>query len=197
VLVIVVAAFAARTVIRNRDWRDNSTLYAAAVRDVPGSAKAHFLRGNIYLGENQFELARAEFKRALEIYPEFPDTIEAMGLLESRTGNQTAAVADFEKALQMSDRKNMDFDYMAVNLAAALLQAGRTDDALTLLDRETSDSPKYARAWSNRAVVHLQRSELAAARSDAESALRLDPQNSQAHGVLNKLNSLTPFSRVQ
>ena len=195
-LAVVATAFAARTAVRNRDWRDNATLYAAAVRAVPGSSKVHFLRGNAYLAENQFEPARSEYQRAVDIYPDFPDVIEALGLLDSRTGHPAAAAANFEKALQMTDRKNIEYDYMAVNLAAALLQTGRASEALILLDREISESPNYARAWSNRSVVHLQRGEVAAARTDAESALRLDPQNSQALGVLNKLNSVAPFSRI-
>jgi tetratricopeptide (TPR) repeat protein len=132
----------------------------------------------------------------VDIYPDFPDVIEALVILDSRTGHPAAAASNFAKALQMTDRKNIEYDYMAVNLAAALLQTGRASEALILLDREISKSPNYARAWSNRSVVHLQRGEVAAARTDAESALRLDPQNSQALGVLNKLNSMVPFSRI-
>ena len=195
-LAIVVAAFTVRTVVRNGDWRDNPSLYAAAVRAAPNSAKTHFLRGNMYLAENQFDLARGEYQNALGIYADFPDAIEAMGLLESRTGNQPAAVASFEKALRMSGRNNIDYDYMAVNLAAALLQAGRAGEALLVLDREIAEAPRYPRAWSNRAVVHYQRGELAAARNDAECALRLDAQSSQALGVLKKLNAMTRFGDI-
>ncbi len=74
---------------------------------------------------------------------------------------------------------------MAVNLAAQLLQMDRLGEAATILDHEVAVAPGYARAWSNRAALHYKRGELDAARSDAESALRLDHNNSQAQNVLD------------
>jgi tetratricopeptide (TPR) repeat protein len=41
VVAVVVLAFAARTWMRNRDWRDDVTLWSAAVSVSPNSAKAH------------------------------------------------------------------------------------------------------------------------------------------------------------
>ena len=191
-LVVVVAAFGLRSIVRNRDWKDNLTLYGAGVGAAPGSAKMHSYLGGAYLLNKQFDLARQEFQTALRIYPEFPDTIESLGLLESWTGNRAQAIRLMETALGMSDRKNINYDYMAMNLAAALIEAGRAQEALTILDREIADAPQYSRAWSNRAVIHLQRGEIAAARDDAQSALRSDPANQQALGVLRKLGETNP-----
>jgi len=69
-----------------------------------------------------------------------------------------------------------------------LMQAGRSSDALDILNREIAEAPQYSRAWSNRAVIYFQRGDTAAARNDAESSLRMDPTNSQARSVLNKIS---------
>jgi Tfp pilus assembly protein PilF len=188
-LVLVSVALGARTVIRNRDWKDSLSLYSAAVNTVPNSAKMHAYLGGEYLNRRQFEPARREFQIALNIYPEFPDTIESMALVESWTGNNSEALRLMESALRMSDRTNINYDYMAVNLAAMMMQMGRSGDALAVLDREIAESPKYSRAWSNRAVLHYQRGDLSAARNDAKTAIGLDMHNGQAHGVLQKLDS--------
>jgi len=188
-LVLVCLALGVRTAIRNRDWKDNLSLYSAAVNTVPNSAKMHAYLGGEYLNRRQFEPARREFQIALNIYPEFPDTIESMALVESWTGNNSEALRLMESALRMSDRTNINYDYMAVNLAATMMQMGRGSDALTLLDREITESTEYSRAWSNRAVLHYQRGDLSAARNDAETSLRLDPNNSQARGVLQNLKA--------
>ena len=182
-----VAALGARTLLRNRDWRDNLSLYTAAVKVVPGSAKMHAYLGGEYLNRGQFDAARAEFQTALRIYPEFPDTIESLGLLESWTGNRAEGLRLMEQALRMSDRSNINYDYMAVNYAALLMQVGRPADALTVLDREIAEAPTYARAWSNRAALRYEQRQYAYAKSDAETALRLDPKNAQAAGVLQKV----------
>jgi tetratricopeptide (TPR) repeat protein len=187
VLLLIVAAFSVRTALRNRDWRDNATLYTADAASVPNSAKMRTFRGLIYLGAGQFDLARSDFDAALNIFPASADTVEAMGLLEARTGNNKAALLWMKKAVEISDRRDFDYDYRAVNLAAFEIQSGRLDDALQLLNREIAESPGYSRSWSNRAVAHLKLGQPAAAQSDAKMALQLDPANAQAQGVLRAI----------
>lgn len=186
-LTLAATAFGGRTLLRNRDWRDNLTLYTAAVKVVPGSAKIHAYLGGEYFNRHQFDLARAEFRSALSIYPDFPDTIESLGLLESWTGNPSEGLRLMERALRMSDRTNINYDYMAVNYAALLMQTGRLADASKVLDREIAEAPGYARAWSNRAALHYQMGQYVDAKIDALMAQHLDPKNAQAAGVLQKI----------
>ena len=183
---LIAVALAVRTVVRNRDWHNNGTLYTAAADAVPNSAKIRTFRGIILLGANDFDRSRSDLQTALSIYPEYPDAVEAMGLLEARSGNAPKALPIMQKAVEMSDRKDIDYDYRAVNLAALEIQMGRLDDAMKLLNREIAESPGYSRAWSNRAVLHLKLGQLAEAREDALAALQIDPANAQALNVLNR-----------
>ncbi len=183
----ICALLAARTVVRNRDWYDNFTLFSAAVRAVPESTRAHTNLGAQYIQRRQTELAMAEFQTALRIYPDNADALASYGLLAYWAKDFPTAERAMDRALGMSRRDNSNYDFMAVNYAALMMQTGRPAAALAILDREIAEAPGYARAWSNRAVIHYQRGELAAARSDAENALRLDPGNPQARGVLQLL----------
>ena len=67
------------------------------------------------------------------------------------------------------------------------MQTNHMEGALNVLNRETAESPSYSRAWSNRAVIRYKQGEPALARADAEAALRLDPENTQAQNVLRVL----------
>ena len=185
-LAIVVSALAVRAAVRNRDWRDNGTLYTAAGNAVPNSAKMRAFRGIVYLGGNQLDRARSDLDAALNIYPEYPDAVEAMGLLEARAGNRSEALRWMQKAVAMSDRKDIDYDYRTVNLAALDIQIGRLDEAMQLLNHEIAESPNYSRSWSNRAVLRLKLGQIAEARQDARTALALDPNNGQARNVLER-----------
>lgn len=81
---------------------------------------------------------------------------------------------------------------MGVNLATVLIQTDPLDGALNLLNDLIAEPPGYARAWSNRAVVRYKRGERALARSDAETAVRLDPSNRQARNVMQLLDAPSP-----
>lgn len=189
VLVILVLVLGARTVLRNRDWKDNLTLFSADVQSVPGSAKIHEGLGAAYLEAGQFDLALQEMQKALQIYPDFPEAMESYGLLQSWKGNYQAAGPMMERAFYMVTRDNPHYDDMAVNLAALYVQTNHMDGALQLLNREISESPGYGRAWANRAVVHYKLGEVVAARADAETALRLEPGNKQARNLLQLLGT--------
>ncbi len=94
-----------------------------------------------------------------------------------------------ERALNSSNRDNPNYDFMAVNLAALWIQTGDNFDAMDLLNREIAESPGYARAWANRAVIRYRNGQASAALTDAEAALRLDRANPQALEVARLLDS--------
>ncbi len=192
VLAVLIAVLGVRTVVRNRDWKDNLTLYSAAVRAVPGSAKVHETLGATYVEVGQLDLARKEFQNALNIDPDYPYALEAYGLVESWKRNYQAAGRLLERAFYLSQRDDPNYDDMAVNLAAAYMQTNDMGSALNLLNREISEAPGYARAWANRAVLRYKGGEIALARADAEMALRLDPDNRQARNLTQLLNASNP-----
>jgi tetratricopeptide (TPR) repeat protein len=194
VFAILVAALAVRTVVRNRDWRDNLTLFSAAVRAVPGSAKMHADLGGEYMKRGQLDAARMEFQTALRTYPDFPEALEPYGLVESRMGHDQESRRLLETALSLTGKDNIYYDFRAVNLATQLMKLGENDGALKLLNQEIAMCPGCARAWSNRAVIRYGRGEVASARADAQMALRLDGANTQAQNLLSLLNAPTPLA---
>jgi protein O-mannosyl-transferase len=188
VLALVVVALGARTVVRNHDWKDNLTLWSADVRAAPDSAKMHVMLGSAYVDSGQFEPALKEMELALKIYPDFPEALEASGLLQSWKGNYQAAGAMMERAYYMVSRGYPNYDDMAVNLAGVYVQTNHIDGALQVLNREIAENPGYARAWANRAVIHYKLGDSASARTDASTALHLDPLNQQARNLMQLLN---------
>ena len=183
----VVLILSVRTIVRNRDWKDAFALYSSAVRAVPDDAKMHANLGGQYFERDQLDAAAKEYQIALQINPDSPDALAAYSVLEFRRGNYPHAGEMMEKALSMSARSNLNYDFMVVNFAAILMKMNRADGALAYLNREINEAPTYAPAWSIRAELHYERRELAAARSDAEAALRINPVDLQARNVLQRL----------
>jgi protein O-mannosyl-transferase len=187
-LIILPGVLGIRTIVRNRDWRDNLTLWSADVRAVPNSAKIHVMLGSAYVDTGQFDPALKEMELALKIDPLFPEALEADGLLQLSKGNYGAAGKMLEQAFYAVHRGYPNYDGMAVNLAILYIRTDHLEGALQLLDREVAEAPRYARAWAVRGLVHYKRGETSAARSDAEMALRLDPTNPDGRSVLQLLD---------
>jgi len=186
---ILVVTLATRTVIRNRDWHDNFTLFSAAVRAVPGSFRAHLNLADEYMHFGRLEAARAEFQTAVAIYPDFPEAINNYGLVEFRLGHDQKARMLFERALSLNAKGTADYNYIELNLAGLLMKLGENDQALKILDLLIEEWPGFSPARSDRAIIRYQRGDVAGARSDAETALRVDPSNTQALNLLSKLNA--------
>ncbi|HSJ96616.1 MAG TPA: tetratricopeptide repeat protein, partial [Myxococcota bacterium] len=69
---IVLALYGARTWLRNQDWRDALTLFAATVESSPDSAAAHYNYGaTLYQQKRDPAGALPHLERALELRPKF------------------------------------------------------------------------------------------------------------------------------
>jgi tetratricopeptide (TPR) repeat protein len=189
VLAVVVLAFSVRTVVRNRDWKDPLALYTSAVRAVPNDAKMHASLAGQYLIRKQLDLAAREYQIALRIIPDYPDALSPFALLEFERGNYQAAGTLMKKALDLSDRNNLNYDFMMVLYSGILMKSNRPDEAFSYLNREITESPQYGPGWSTRAELHVERGELTSGRADAEMGLRLNPNDPQAQHILQRLNA--------
>jgi tetratricopeptide (TPR) repeat protein len=185
-LTAIVAAGSIRTFLRNRDWKDNFTLFTAAVAAYPQSVKAQTFLGWEYLRRNDVARAEEHLLAAERIYPDYPLLQQDLGSLEFRKGDLPAAERHFEIALRASAGYSVEPE-MLISYAALELQAGRYDKALALLNSAIRSWPGISRAYSNRAVVFYRMNRNDLARADVEMALRLNPGNLQASTLLGRL----------
>ena len=188
-LALVTAALAARTAVRNRDWHDDRTLFEATVRAVPTSAKARQNLGVVYLNAHALPRAEEEFEAALRIQPDYPDALAGLGWAYVQSGDLGRAEPFLEKAFGTSGPENPRYGTIGAVYAALLLNTGRPDAALDVLNRVLAVSPRAAHAYFLRAVVRARSGNRDAALDDVETALRLDPTNAQAVTLRDQLRA--------
>src|SRR4051794_34381874 len=61
----------------------------------PRDARVYFLRGNAYLEQRCFDLARDDYTRALELTPDAPVAYNNRGIAYRSLGNPARAIEDY------------------------------------------------------------------------------------------------------
>jgi protein O-mannosyl-transferase len=124
-LLAVVVAYAAATVVHNRVWKDDVTLYADMVAKVPRSAKAHY---NV-AWDAQREGGRAEavthLREAVAIYPGYYDAWALLGKQLWDEKKWDEAIACYRKSVEIFP----SYENGNWGLAKTLEESGRTEEA--------------------------------------------------------------------
>jgi len=84
--VVVVCLFSLRIVDRNRDWRDEFTLWKKTVTSAPQCVRAHNNLGAAYADKGKLARAIAEYKHALSINPDYAEAYNNLGAAYARKG---------------------------------------------------------------------------------------------------------------
>lgn len=114
-VVLVILPGAARTVVRNRDWRDDETLFAATVETAPNSSKAQANRaatlairaerervvGNSELSRRLFQQATLHFERSVAIEPQAGQVRMQYAHCLAALGEYVHAEAELSAAIEL------------------------------------------------------------------------------------------------
>jgi tetratricopeptide (TPR) repeat protein len=149
ILFLVLIVYSVTTVSRNRDWKDNLSLYATDVNRSPNSARAHYNYGSALMakvesgetGEKKMGMlhtASVELKKAVAIYPGYTDAYNNLGNVYSDMGNKDSAVYYYAQTLKM------DSGYMKgyFNLGINYYSLGRYAEAIPMLGKYAMYKPE-------------------------------------------------------
>jgi hypothetical protein len=109
----IIAGYAARTVVRNEDWRTPEKLWRATVEVSPESPRAHNNMGDVYAKEGNYEKAIEEFKRAIALKPHYADPYHNAGNIYEVTGRYQEAVAYYEQAIARNPELVITYRHLA------------------------------------------------------------------------------------
>jgi tetratricopeptide (TPR) repeat protein len=104
-----------RTWTRNRDWKNELTLWSAAIEVAPGSARVQSEYGRLLMGlaedaartgrtadaQSLFATAQAHFETALKIYPSYSLPMDGLAMIHSLHERFDEAGAMYERALKV------------------------------------------------------------------------------------------------
>jgi tetratricopeptide (TPR) repeat protein len=95
--IVIVLLFSLRIIDRNRDWKDDLTLWQKTVKTAPRCARAYSNLGLAYYDRGLYDKAIPLYKEALTIDPDYAQVHFNLGLVYDRKGMLSAAMTAYEK----------------------------------------------------------------------------------------------------
>ena len=93
ILLYLLLSFSLKTMLRNRDWMDNSTLYRATCKTSPKNPKMlNFLATSILLPEGHHNMAVKLYYHTIEAEPEYASVYRNLGELLRRMGRVNESI---------------------------------------------------------------------------------------------------------
>jgi len=134
-LLFVIVAGSWHSMLRNRDWYDNKTLFLKDVHAVPNSAMVQYNVGTYHYQDGNWDLAHHHLSESIRILPNFVKPYQTRCLVQVRRGAYAESIADFKQfkdlfpASEMASYANFIW-YECVHDG---IEAGKSGDAKTAL----------------------------------------------------------------
>ncbi|OGX52869.1 MAG: hypothetical protein A2267_08240 [Omnitrophica WOR_2 bacterium RIFOXYA12_FULL_38_10] len=131
IVVIAVSFFSVRSLIRNKDWRDEVSLYESAVRANPASALMRHDLGLVYSKAGRLDDAIASFQSSIKLKNDDPVTFFSLGNAYQEVGQYKNAIKNFNKAIEL-DREFADAYYNLAGIYAFLGHTVPSEESLKM-----------------------------------------------------------------
>ena len=177
---ILLVLFSVRTILRNADWKNQDTLWLATAKTSPSSPQNHNNLGDLYGRRGDLERAAQEFKRAIELKPNYADAYHNLANTYHQMGKDDLAIENYQKALSFGPHLWQSHQ----NLAAIYFNQEKYELALEELEKAIKVSPNNANLYTNLGIVYLKLGKKEKAKAALKKTLQLDPQNQKAKQLL-------------
>ena len=188
-LLPLLAAHSAKTLVRNSEWRDELALFRSGLKVAPaGNAKLYNNVGHAHESRNEFERALHYFRQATSVQPDDIGGYINVGRALNHLGRVGAAEEAYLKAKSLLPRAKQGETYEArvapnhlnvfLNLATLIAKNGsRLEEADSLYRQAISMRSDYTQAYINRGDILVRMNRTEEARAVYEKALTFEADN--------------------
>jgi tetratricopeptide (TPR) repeat protein len=124
----------------NADPAGQLELYRKLVADYPKDERAHFLLGNTYFGQQEYEKAISEYRQATEIAPDFAPAYNIVGYAQRTLGRYGDAEQSFKKYIRLIPDDPNPYD----SYAELLMKMGRFDESIAQYRKALEVNPQFS-----------------------------------------------------
>ncbi len=171
-LIILVTAYANKSVKQIAFWQDSVSLWTHQVRTVPLDLhKTYLNRGDAYLELGKTRQAIDDYNRAIMLHPRYVMAFYRRADAYNILGNQKQALRDYNEAISLGD--NNIYTYHSRGLF--YMNIGNYEEAISDFSKVIEYDSKNARAYYNRGLAYIELRRLIKAIDDYSSSIKIDP----------------------
>jgi Flp pilus assembly protein TadD len=173
-LVSLLAFYAARTVTRNRDWRDDFIFYTRLVTDNPTSARARLGLGYVYDTRGMPRMAVTHYHVGLKFSPQDPRLYTNLGTSYQKLGMLREAEQVYQESLKLRPNDSR----VLSNMGFLYTELRRYDEARTALEKaERLSRGRDAAVYANWGLFYEVQRNFPEALAAYRKAVALAPEN--------------------
>ena len=161
---------------RNRDYRDDVTIWEDTLRKVPQSVSAYNHLGIALAIRGRFDAAIAQFQKALQIKPDCADAHNNLANALAGRGQLDAALVHYHKALELKP----DYVDAHCNLGDVLAARGQLAAAIYEYQKALEITPELANVENHLANALFRCGDFDAAIAHYQKALAINPDHTEA-----------------
>jgi protein O-GlcNAc transferase len=173
----------------------------------PKSAEMPYNLGKLYSIQDNWPLAKQCFQRAIALDTGFMEAYDGLGLALESLGEKSAAVAQYQKAIDLAEARHAKFSAAHVNMSALYNNMGDPKTALSFAERALQINPESDRALFQMAKAYEIESNTGSVIDSLNRAIAINPNSSSyfyllatAYRRAGKLDesrqALEPFKRL-
>ncbi|MEO8087386.1 MAG: tetratricopeptide repeat protein, partial [Bacteroidota bacterium] len=187
-LAVLVLLGTIKTIARNPDWKNDTTIFSADALHAPNSARLHFLYGNHMAqevkqnkvvgpeAEAYNNIAIDQFKQAIDIHPDHYESYFGMtDILMQRNMVDKAAVYYHTIANRLPNSAIVQY-----NLGNFYFKTQQNDSAIAALHKATTLDPKMSGAYNSLGSVYFSKGDYQNALANYQKAAEIQPNFADA-----------------
>jgi tetratricopeptide (TPR) repeat protein len=192
IVIPILVLYSLKTIIRNKEWESNLTLYTADVKKSPESAHMRYYYGLVLMKDlamgggntvtkpQYLDSAIVEFSAAARIIPTYADAYDQLGLAYYRKNDFDKALVNYEKAIQYNPQKSITYS----NMGVIYFNKGNLDKALDSYQKAVKYNPAFSDAWLNLGSTYGMMGKFRESVDAFLQCVRYDPGNATANYFL-------------
>jgi len=183
VAVLFITGLTALGCLQTSYWKNSETIWNHSLALTSNNHIAENNLGNDLMKKGRLDEAIVHFRKALEIYANYPEAHNNLGYALANKGNWSEAIPAYRAAM----RVRPNYPKAHNNLAISLAETGKTDEALAEFREALRNDSDYQEAHVNMAVLLLQLGRRDEAITHLREALRLKPGDAEVKAQLRQL----------